>query len=217
MKKKKLSERVKLTQKKTCNDCAAGAIFGWYCDLGYKTKTERIEIHAFGTKIEQYETKTPLEPCPKPRTYSEYKYAKKHFDKQLEYDKEQERKKRDAVIDKIETEILYPTLNNIKDSINDKLNFKYDITFVNETEEEYGHGAHAPVIYVWDVLINIYDKDGGLLIEDKYKISHRSTYKSKYDNMWIDDGDEEHKAFSEVNLQFDIMNRLSSIIIERNM
>ena len=92
------------------------------------------------------------------------------------------------------------------------MNFKYDITFVNETEEEYGD-----VIYLWDISINIYDNDDDLLFEYKYKISYRSAYNSKHDNMWIDDGYDEHKAFSEVNLQFNIMNRLSSIIIEKNM
>lgn len=60
------------TKKRTCNRCRAGDKF---CELGYEsewTYYEEIPLFAFGK---------PLEPCPKPVTYSNYLYALKWYNK----------------------------------------------------------------------------------------------------------------------------------------
>lgn len=54
--------------KKSCNGCRAHK--GDWCGLGYKTEIFYIPIPSFGNS--ELERMTPLEQCPKPKTYDEY-------------------------------------------------------------------------------------------------------------------------------------------------
>ena len=53
--------------KKTCHGCRAS--YGDFCLLGYKTNFVSKFLESFNAWVS---TKTPLEQCPKPKTYSEY-------------------------------------------------------------------------------------------------------------------------------------------------
>lgn len=53
---------MKISQKRTCNQCVVFIDFADHCDLGYK-----INGHVTPS--------IPLEPCPKPKTYDEYMEA----------------------------------------------------------------------------------------------------------------------------------------------
>lgn len=70
-----------IKQKKTCNRCIVyrdvetNGPTGEICSLGYKIKTVGVEQHAarcWGV---------PQEPCPKPKTQSDYFYADKWYKK----------------------------------------------------------------------------------------------------------------------------------------
>lgn len=65
-------------QKKNCNRCKAllrssGELVK--CRLGYKLQMFSFDEHGFTAQGE------PLEPCPKPLTYSDYLHAEKHHKK----------------------------------------------------------------------------------------------------------------------------------------
>lgn len=61
------------SKKRTCKRCKAG---NSCCELGYKsewTYYEEVPLFSFGQ---------PLEPCPKPLTYSEFLFALKWYKKE---------------------------------------------------------------------------------------------------------------------------------------
>lgn len=61
------------TQKKNCRRCIAGKHSNYECDLGYKREVKSYDEYGF-TKFG-----IPLEPCPKPKTTSDYIFAKKWY------------------------------------------------------------------------------------------------------------------------------------------
>jgi len=72
---------MKISQKKNCNNCRAVKLTRGddiLCGLGYKLEYTVINVAGFSiprvSKI--------LEPCPKPKTYSELFYAKDNYKKQ---------------------------------------------------------------------------------------------------------------------------------------
>lgn len=63
------------TQKKNCNRCIADKHSNYECDLGYKREVKSYDEYGF-TKFG-----IPLEPCPKPKTNSDYIFAKNGIQK----------------------------------------------------------------------------------------------------------------------------------------
>ena len=72
---------MKIGQKRNCNSCLALEINQGHinrCELGYLLRVEK-KGECFGRQIVNI---YPIEPCPKPKTVSQYHFATRHLTKQ---------------------------------------------------------------------------------------------------------------------------------------